>query len=384
MFNVWISRIRTRRHMVAWLTLLLGCLALQYPGRLDLAGLGLGAWLAALAVFDRAVIRRMWHPRFLLVTALFALMSGLLLGTPDTRLFGVRVSSEGLAAGGLMFIRGVLMVGVSTWASRRLVAGGSSSTWGRSGAGLSSAANVAMELVPELTARVRERWSRQTSYPGRGRMRAIEKTAVELIFQVACVAEGLARPGPVAATAGVVRVAVAGPSGSGKTSTLRLLREALVQSGLRVEGVFQPGTRVDHIAVSYALEDIATGERHAFASREGQPAGDPPRFDPGGWDWSAARIRGARQWGDVVMVDELGLIEGTGRGHLAPLLEPVPLEQATVWVLAVRDTVLDLVAQRIGAFDLVLSPTDEPAMVASYAARILEARRLKLTVAASA
>jgi nucleoside-triphosphatase THEP1 len=377
------GRTGTRGQTTAWLMLLVGCIALQYPARLELAGLGLGAWLAALALFDRAALARMWHPRFLLITAIVALMSGLLLGTPDTRLFGVRVSSEGFTAGGLMFIRAVLLIGVSAWASRKLVSGAAHSTWGLPGASLSAAADLAMELVPALTTRVRERWSRQTAYRGRG-MGAIEKTAVELVFQVACVAEGLARPSPIAATAAVVRLAVVGPSGSGKTSTLRLLRDALAQSGLRVEGVLQPAARVGHLVVSYGLEDAATGERRPFASREGQPAGDPPRFDPAGWEWSAARIRSARQWGDVVIVDELGLIEGTGSGHVAALLATVPLEQATVWLLAVRDSALDLVAQRIGAFDFVLSPTDEPAAVAAYAAQILEARRLILAAGVSA
>ena len=125
-----------------------------------------------------------------------------------------------------------------------------------------------------------------------------------------------------------VRVAIIGPVCSGKTTTLGHLRDRLAAEGLSVGGVLQPALRRPEGPADYVLEDAETGAQCAFVTRD--PATAKPIFDTAGWTWAASRIRGARETRDVVVVDELGIVEARGEGHLPALVEPLAESGARV------------------------------------------------------
>jgi hypothetical protein len=175
----------------------LSCVALQFQGRLGLSLAALGAWLLALAVLDRPVLARLWHPRFLAVSAVIALLSGLLLGRSDVVVLGVGFSTKGLLAGALMVTRGALIFGLTAWGARLLAR----RSWFRAQGPLGPAVVAAVDLVPGLTDRVRATWAAQAASGG-GRWRAARAVAADLLFHTACIAEEMAggagapRPAP--------------------------------------------------------------------------------------------------------------------------------------------------------------------------------------------
>jgi hypothetical protein len=170
-----------------------GCVVLQFPGSLGLSLAALGVWLLALAALERPLLPRLWHPRFLAVSAAIVLLSGLLLGKRDVVLLGVGLSTKGLLAGALMMTRGVLIFGLTVWGAAVL----SQSPWFRARGALGAATAAALDLIPDLTERVRTTWAAQAGC-GRWRWAAARAVAADLLFHAACIAEemsdGPARP----------------------------------------------------------------------------------------------------------------------------------------------------------------------------------------------
>jgi nucleoside-triphosphatase THEP1 len=151
--------------------------------------------------------------------------------------------------------------------------------------------------------------------------------------------------------------AIVGPVGAGKTTAICTVRDLLRAAGTSLGGVIQPALNPGRRPSGYWLEDAETGERHGFVTREALTL--KPLFEPAGWAWAAARIVAARVSRDVLVVDELGLLESRGRGHMPALVQLVPSDRTRLWVLTVRDTVEREIEARLGGFDLVLSPSDD-------------------------
>jgi hypothetical protein len=181
---------RTSARCLLLAAALLG-VAMQYPARVSWSAVALAGWLAAALWLDRPVLRRMWQPRFLAASAVLALMSGLLLGTKDARVLGIQVSVEGLAAGTVMMLRGVLLVGVGAWAARALTVG-AERLGSRRPSGLTAAAGAAFTLVPDMRTRIRAAGNRPPA--GRRRILGFEAAAVTLVCDASLLAETLARP----------------------------------------------------------------------------------------------------------------------------------------------------------------------------------------------
>lgn len=194
------ARVSATARSVVLAPVALGCIALQYPSRPGYSALAAAAWLAASAVFDRAILARMWQPRFLAVSAVLAALSGLLLGAPDARLAGVAVSRAGVEAGVVMILRGILIVGIGAWIARWLLARAS---FARSATGsrVSSAAAAAFDLVPELRSRIQAVRAAR-SVTGARTPVSLEQAVISLVCQTAWIAEGLWRQTPTAARPG--------------------------------------------------------------------------------------------------------------------------------------------------------------------------------------
>jgi hypothetical protein len=180
---------RTRRRALG--AAAVGCLALQFPGRLWLSAAALGAFLLALAALDRRPLARLWRPRFLVGSAAIALGAGLLLGPCDAAVLGLGVSTRGLLAGVLMVVRGLLIFALTTWAAGLLAARRPARRRGALGAAVAAA----VRLVPDLTERLRASVSAHAA-AGRGRWAAARAVGADLLFHAACLAEELAAAPP--------------------------------------------------------------------------------------------------------------------------------------------------------------------------------------------
>lgn len=360
----------------------LAAIALQFPGRLYASAAALAIWLGASALLDHPSLGRLWQPRFILLSSLLALLSGLLLGTPDRRLLGVPVSTAGLEAGAIMLLRAILIVAISASASR-LLSGRHASVPATEQKGIRQTAAVALELVPQLRSRIRSRITvvgvRQ-SLAALGRFGALEEAAVRIVCDAALLGEGLSHRETAAhhgrpvkrRQAGRLVVAFVGPAGSGKTTAIGQVGRRLGEHGTRVRGILQPASRGSAGGASYDLEDFESGERRSFVTRD--PVSGDAIFDAGGWSWASERIRAGRLEADVLIVDEIGRIEAGGAGHLEALLLPVEGERARVWLLAVRDLAAVPVAAAIGGFDHVVRPPFTGASLADAELRIRQAR----------
>lgn len=352
-----------RANALAWQRRLLGavatlCIAVQFKGWLFLSSAALVVWLLALSLLDRGSLRRLWMPRFWLITGVFALGSGLLLGVRDEQLWGMPLSKSGIEAGALMVVRGVFIFALATWASRSLSERSlvRAAQWLRVPA-LGTAIPTALKLLPQLEVSLRRALS---PGEGRGRPGRVRKVAIELVCETARLAEEMAAREQTdqASAPGPILAAVVADPGVGKTTAMEQILTLLRASGLKVGGVLQPAVFQGGERVGYQLRDVATGEERPFARRRQARGEDGLGFDfeDSGWKWAGQRINRARQQGDVVVVDELGKLEARGEGHLPALLEPLHNERARLWLLSVRAQSRPAIEGCLQPFKLVYSP----------------------------
>jgi hypothetical protein len=165
------------------------CLGLQFPGALTYSLLALGLWLIFLALGHRTALRQLWLPRFWLITLVFALASGLLLGTKDPVFARGLLSKTGLTAGVLMMARGALIFSMATWISLTLTTQDLQRFAGRLGmARLGSSTAVAFALLPQLKERLAERISPEKATTG-SRLTRVHERIVQLVYHTALLAE---------------------------------------------------------------------------------------------------------------------------------------------------------------------------------------------------
>lgn len=168
------------------------CVALQFGGSLPLSSVALALWLAVLAFVAPHELRRLWMPRFWLISAVMSLGSGLLLGESDLRIGPLSASSEGLRAGLLMLVRGAFLFSLMGWASRLIVSERVQRGIRRVGlAQFGHALAVAFEVLPSLAERVRPALSGGRAARPRDRAGFVYAAAVGLIRHTALLARSL-------------------------------------------------------------------------------------------------------------------------------------------------------------------------------------------------
>ena len=335
------------------------CIALQFGGSLGLSAIALALWLGALALAARPQLRRLWMPRFWIVSIIMALGSGLLLGKPDLDLGPIKASREGLEAGLLMVVRGLFLVALMGWVSKLIVDDDVQRGIRKLGlAQFGNALTAAFGLIPSLGERVKPALSAGRGSGFFARTKALRGLAVDLVVHTVQLARSLER-------VPLFIAAVVGPPGSGKTSLVHRVLERLRETGVRVGGVTQPAIDEAGARTGYRLRDAATGEEIAFAQR----ASEGFTFSEEGWAWAHARVAGALAQADCVAVDEVGRLESRGEGHLRTLAMP---ERAPTLLLAVREEFADPVAQRLGPFTLKVAPTADASSVDQFVSALCD------------
>lgn len=322
----------------------LGCVALQFGGSLALTTLALALWLAVLAWHARPQLRRLWMPKFWAISLAFALASGLWLGVPDMAVGPLRLSRKGLAAGALMLVRGALIYSLMGWASSLMVDRRVRAAMARLGlAEFGAALSAAFAMIPGLADIVVPAVKAQQWSP-KGLAR-LHELGVMLVLHAVDLGRSLESQRPFIA-------AVVGERGSGKTSAIRQLCAKLAAEGYRVGGVLQPANELDGVRVGYRLRDAATGEELEFAVRG--PNGF--EFAAQGWLWARARLHKALAQADCTVIDELGLLEARGQGHLLELPRLPAWMASRVLLVAVRQDCAAAVEQRLGPFAARIHP----------------------------
>jgi nucleoside-triphosphatase THEP1 len=202
----------------------------------------------------------------------------------------------------------------------------------RHGAGaLLGAAEAAFATLPEIIASVPS---------GRDLVRRPAAALASMLPKLDALVDGFARD----AARGRV-VILTGERGSGKTTLVAGVVERLRAAGLRVGGIFAPGTFRDGTRHSFELVDLSSGERVPFGCREPRPGWVEEKcfwVNPQGL---ALGHRGlAREDVDVVVLDEIGPWELAGSGWSADLDALLGRDVSTL--LVVRHACLSDVVSR--------------------------------------
>ncbi|MCL2625258.1 MAG: DUF2478 domain-containing protein [Cystobacterineae bacterium] len=327
------------------------CIVLQLKGDLRLSALSAGLWLLALACADRQPLRRLWMPRFWLLTLLMALGSGLLLGKADWVLGPFKLSKFGLEAGLLMVFRGLFLFALMGWASKLIVDKDVQRAIHKIGLSkFGNALSAAFGFVPLLLERVRVAPLAGRNKRMGARLRLLYPAAVDLVRYAVLLARSLEIPPFVAA--------VVGPPGSGKTTLVQNIAKQLSADGFRMGGITQPAIHKGGARIGYQLSHVANGEGVDFAHREENGI----VFSEEGWRWARLRINtsfAAVGSVDCVVLDELGRLEAKGEGHLHALTLPQPSPPLLV---SVREDCENEISKRIGPFAVKVAagaPPDE-------------------------
>ncbi len=321
----------------------IACVALQAGRRLDLAALSVVIWLVTVALADGQALRRLFMPKFWGITILFALASGLLLGPRDLDVLGLRLSAQGLEAGALMVCRGLFIFALVIWASRAVDGIAARRLAEKVGLGnLGVAVGSAFGLLPALRDRLVER--RQTMN-GRGRPKygELRGLVIEIMSETVRLSERVS----VDIGERAALIVVSGSPGAGKSTAVMRLSEGLEAEGFEVGGVLQPAIEEQGRRLGYLLKDYSTGDERPFARRKSSGRGYD--FDETGWDWAAERLGAALVASDAMVIDELGLLEADGGGHLVALhAMSQRAGRPKVLIATLREGCLESIAETLG------------------------------------
>jgi nucleoside-triphosphatase THEP1 len=153
---------------------------------------------------------------------------------------------------------------------------------------------------------------------------------------------------------------LAGPVHSGKTTFLRELLSNLEALKLPVSGYLSPLVMIEGKTAGYDLFDIRKRQSIPFLRTEGEAGWQkvgPYYFLPSGLERAEAVILGYRP-GNILIVDEVGPAELSGRGVWPALSEVLP-RPSFKCLLVVRKTLLDdlrgyLGNRQIEVFDMAV------------------------------
>ncbi len=273
-------------------------------------------------------------------------------------------AGRGVAVGGAVFLRLLVLLLITTAASRHLNAETLHALARRLHLPrLGLALGLALNCLPHLAEAWRDAWIALAVRSRRRhpRLSALPRLAETLLAHTARIAEEAAaaaalrgHPALGRPLAGGARmppvVAVTGRSGTGKTPALLAALAVLQGRGVAVFGFVQPA-EVGPEGKSFRLRDVRTLREAPLARRvgpEGGEHGTPFQFDPRGFALARqALAKGPR--GGVLVVDEVGPVELRGAGHWPSVCRALRRYQPVALLLGVRRHLLAAFLEELGA-----------------------------------
>jgi len=142
---------------------------------------------------------------------------------------------------------------------------------------------------------------------------------------------------------------ISGPIGGGKTTAALRVVEKARDKDVEVAGILAPGSSDGEKRVGYDIIDIATGEKAPWMISVGD-GGDIGRFrilEQGALLARRALTHALQQQSGLVVIDEVGRLELTGKGH-SWALDRMDECKADHLVLLVRDEFVHAVVGKWG------------------------------------
>ncbi|MGB9861588.1 MAG: nucleoside-triphosphatase [Candidatus Bipolaricaulaceae bacterium] len=134
---------------------------------------------------------------------------------------------------------------------------------------------------------------------------------------------------------------ISGPIGAGKTLASLALAAHLKKEGLTIGGVVSPRVIRNGETVGYRVKDLRTGKELLLCAREPFPGAFPFRrffFSQKALDFANLVLREAAKEAEVIVVDEVGPLELSGRGFALGLW--AARESSAFLILTVRPSLL--------------------------------------------
>jgi len=140
-----------------------------------------------------------------------------------------------------------------------------------------------------------------------------------------------------------------GPVNSGKTTFLKKVIEELERQKLKLNGFLSEAVEQNQIKIGYDLLDLRRKESIPFIRMSGQKDWQrigPYFFIPEGLAW-AKRVILRRREREILVVDEIGPLELTGKG-LWPALEKVIFQRSQKVLIVLRRSILKNFLEVVG------------------------------------
>lgn len=159
---------------------------------------------------------------------------------------------------------------------------------------------------------------------------------------------------------------ISGPIGAGKTQAALALAELLAKEGFRVGGVVSPRTMKDGETLGYHVRDLRTGKELLLCATGPIPE-DPEAFpfrrfffSQRALNFANAVLREATKEAEVIIADEVGPLELSGRGFASGLR--VARESSAFLILTVRPHLVSEVARWLNLKNasVLFLPWNEP------------------------
>ena len=300
--------------------------ALALTGRPQAVVAGFAAAFLWVVIVDRTILRRIGRPKFWIFSIAITLLAGMFLGDSPTRWMGIPVSKAGLVAGVLMNLRAFTLVAAGVLLAKGVSREGFLGATGRIGAAhLDAAFRQAMGTLPA----VNREW-RATLKKTRSPITALANLLLRM-----------------AEMAGEVSLheayAVTGARNAGKTEWLKELGDRAEKAGWTVGGIRQVRMMEGDATVGYEVVRWKNGEGVVLA--RGQ-SGQGFLFEESAFlkaaEWLAEDSRNC----DLLLVDELGLLEAQGHGHIPALADALAGSNPPLLAVSVRKDKRDEIADR--------------------------------------
>ncbi len=336
---------RPERKCPLWLMGLTGVVAigLQLPGSLPLAALGLALLLGLFAVTERSLLRMVGNPRFWVIGLTIAALSGLFLGKRHGEWHGLPISIDGFTTGILIVFRMGIMVSLIMGLSRKITPDRMVRAFSRIGFPQAGGAfALGVELLPQMMKGWRRGFGRNVKGGPTERLARMVAYAADLADEIGRDASVWSAPRRAAKL-----FIVSGPPGSGKSRLLETLVTRLSEAGYPPGGFIQPSLFGPGAEAGYDLAFLPDGPRLSLARGGERGSGKRWTFDETVFARAAVHLEMDTHSRKVWIVDEIGRLEVRGEGHWPILARTLP-SQGGVWVLSVRQNMVDLVAARLG------------------------------------